>query len=139
MSGIAQVDGMPNYFFDTTVLVAYFKKEDPRTHELFAEVLNGQATATISAITVAEVWSASDMTDATVREERRATINLLNIVAIDRAIAERGGELRREHNLALPDALIAACAEQAGGRFLSKDPHFNRLSKTSGLDVQVYT
>jgi len=50
---------MADYFFDTTVLVAYFKKEDPQTHDFVARVLDGQATAAISAITIAEVWSAS--------------------------------------------------------------------------------
>ncbi len=129
---------MANYFFDTTVLVAYFRKEGAQTHDLFMRVWSGQATATISTVTVAEVWSASDMTDETVQSERRAIIELLGIIAIDRAIAERGGELRRRHNLALPDALIAACAERAGGQFYSKDPHFRRLLESGVLTGVVY-
>lgn len=37
----------PHYFFDTTVLVAYFKKEDAHTHDLVAQVLDDQASAPI--------------------------------------------------------------------------------------------
>ncbi len=129
---------MPDFFFDTSVLVAYFKREDMQSREWIVQVLNGQASAAVSAITVAEVWSASDMADDIARRERQATLDLLDVIPINRVIPIRGGELRREHNLALPDALIAACAEQSGGQFLSKDPHFNRLLEANVLSGQVY-
>ncbi|MBI3742279.1 MAG: PIN domain-containing protein [Chloroflexi bacterium] len=129
---------MADYFFDTTVLVAYFKKEDTQTHGLFARILNGQVIAAISAITIAELWSTSEITDQTAKSERVATIDLFEIVTVDRQIAERGGELRRIYNLALPDALIAACAEREGGQFFSKDPHFKRLVDAKVLIGSVY-
>ena len=109
------------------------------TEQIVDAALSGDSTATISAITVAEVYAASDMGDAALREKRLAMLRLLDVVAVDREIAERGGELRRQHNLALPDALIAACAEQSGGRFLSKDPHFDRLLNTGVLVGEVYS
>jgi predicted nucleic acid-binding protein len=114
---------MADYFFDTSVLVAYFKEEDARTIQVVESVLNGDGVGFISAITVAEICAASDMDDLSLRERRLAVLNLLSTITVDHSIAERGGELRRQHNLALPDALIAACAEQAGGHFLTKDPH----------------
>lgn len=129
---------MAYYFFDTSVLVAYFKEEDTRTVEIVESVLIGERSANISAITVAEIFSASDMADSLLRDKRLAVLNLLNMTAVDRAIAERSGELRRQHNLALPDALIAACAEQSGGKFFSKDPHYNRLFKAGILAGQIY-
>jgi len=129
---------MADYFFDTSILVAYFKEEDTRTVEIVESVLIGERSASISAITVAEIFSASDMADSLLRDKRIAALNLLNMTAVDRAIAERAGELRRQHNLALPDALIAACAEQSGGQFFSKDQHYNRLLKTGVLAGQVY-
>ena len=127
-----------HYFFDTTVLVAYFKKEDIYTHDIVTQVLDEKATASISVITVAEVVAASDMNEPELRDRRLAVLNALTVIPVDRALAERGGELRREHHLELPDALIAACAEQAGGRFLAKDPHFERLLKAKVLSGQVY-
>ena len=100
--------------------------------------MSGNEVGYISAITVAEICAASDMDDPGLREKRLAVLNLLNKISIDASIAERGGELRRQHNLALPDALIAACAEQVGGHFLTKDVHFNRLMKTGILQGDVY-
>ncbi len=128
-----------DYFLDTSVLIAYFKKEDQQTHDLITQVLDRQASATISAITVAEIWSASDMVDDIIREERQSVLELLDVRAIDNTIAQYAGKLRRQHNLALPDALIAACAVEAGGRFYSKDPHFSRLLKSGVLTGQVYS
>ena len=128
----------PNYFFDTTVLIAYFKDEDSYTARLVEPVLKRQNTAAISVVTVAEVFAASDMDNPDLRARRLAVLNSLVVIPVDRALAERGGELRREHHLELPDALIAACAEQAGGQFLAKDPHFERLLKAKVLSGQVY-
>ncbi len=130
---------MPDYFFDTSVLVAYLKEEDERTVNIVDATLMGNSTASISAITVAEVCAASDMNDAGLREKRLAMLELLNVVPIGREIAERGGELRRQHGLALPDALIASSAEHSGGRFVSKDPHFNRLLDAGVLIGEVYS
>ena len=129
---------MADYFFDTSVLVAYFKEEDSFTVEIMEATLNGEQSASISAITVAEICAASDMADPALREKRLAVLNLLDVILVDRSLAERGGEFRRKHNLALPDALIAACAEQSGGRFFSKDPHFDRLLSAGALSGRVY-
>ncbi len=129
---------MAKYFFDTTILIAFFKKEDPRTHDLFSEVLNGESTGAISVITLAEVYAGSDMTEETIRRDRQATLALLDVVEVNRSMAQRAGGLRRQHHLELPDALIAACAEQVGGKFFSKDPHFIRLLDAGILNGEIY-
>lgn len=129
---------MVDYFFDTSVLVAYFKEEDSHTVNIVESSLYGGQSASISAITVTEICAASDMADPSLREKRLAVLNLFDVISVDRGLAERGGELRRQYNLALPDALIAACAEQSGRQFFTKDPHFNRLLKVGVLVGQVY-
>jgi len=129
---------MAKYFFDTTVLIAFFKREDSKTHDLFSEILDGGSSATISVITLAEAYSWSEMTDETIRRDRQAILALLQVIDVNRSMAQRAGGLRRQHNLELPDALIAACAERAGGKFFSKDAHFNRLLDSGILDGEIY-
>lgn len=85
---------MPDYFFDTSVLVAYFGAEDARSRELVEEVVEGTKRGAISALTVAELWATPLMEQVERQKERLAVISLLDVVKIDRPIAERGGELR---------------------------------------------
>lgn len=129
---------MADYFFDTSVLVAYFAAEDIRSQELVQQVVDGSRRAAISALTVAELWATTLMEQAAQKQERLALISLFDVINIDQATAERGGELRRLHGMHLPDALVAACAERAGGEFMSKDSHFERLLKAGVLRGQVY-
>ncbi|MBI5651041.1 MAG: PIN domain-containing protein [Chloroflexi bacterium] len=56
----------------------------------------------------------------------------------DRAIAQRGGEIRRKHQLKLPDAIIAASCMRSGGHLFSKDPHFRRLIKVHVVEGTIY-
>jgi predicted nucleic acid-binding protein len=129
---------MPDYFFDTSVLIAYFKREDLQTHTLIERILEGNATAAISAITLAELWAVSEMEDIKIRDERQALVELLEAVAVDREVAEAAGSLRRKYNLQLPDALIAASCQRVGGHFYSKDPHFKRLTDAKVLLGTIY-
>ena len=61
---------MPDHFFDTTVLIAYFRDEDKQSELLVENVLTGKKSAAVSAITVAELWSVQDMDDAIIQRIR---------------------------------------------------------------------
>ncbi|HLE30074.1 MAG TPA: PIN domain-containing protein [Anaerolineales bacterium] len=128
---------MPDYFFDTSVLIAYFRNEDTRSEVLLEEVLNGKATAAISAITVAEIWSAKNI-DAETRRLQQAVVQLMEAVPVDASVAKRGGAIRRTHGLKLPDALVVACCQVSGGKFFSKDPHFRRVLDQHEITGEVY-
>lgn len=118
---------MPDYFFDTTVVLAYFKNEDARSVSLVREVVQGQTTAAVSVITVAEVCASGEMNDPSIRRERLAVLALMQIVPIDTRLAEQGGAIKRQYTNHLPDALIAATCRQVGGRFFAKDRDYQRL------------
>ena len=121
---------MPDYFFDTTVLLAYFKNEDPRSVSLVKAVIQGQYVAAVSAITVAEVCANSEMNDSITRRERLALLALMQIVPLNSRLAEQGGTIKRNYKNKLPDALIAASCRHAGGYFFAKDHDFQRLLNT---------
>ena len=128
---------MPDYFFDTSVLVAYFKNEDSRSAALVEAVINGQATAAISAITIAELWAVKQQ-DVQARRRQQAVLQLMQSVPVDTPVAERGGLIRQIHDLQLPDALVAACCQVVGGRFFSKDPHFRRMLDQHEIIGEIY-
>ena len=128
---------MADYFFDTSVLIAYFKNEDARSGALLEEVLNGRTTAAISAITVAEIWSVKPDNPEAWRYQQ-AVIQLMETVPVDAAVAQLGGCIRQVHGLRLPDALVVACCQSAGGHFFSKDPHFRRVLDAREIAGEVY-
>ena len=130
---------MPDHFFDTTVLIAYFRDEDKQSELLVENVLTGKKSAAVSAITVAELWSVQDMDDAIIQRIREAVVQLMEVVPVDASIAKRGGAIRRPHGLKLPDALIIACCHSVGGRFFSKDPHFTRLIDANEIEGEIYS
>jgi len=129
---------MADYFFDTSVLIAFLAREDTRTVALIDEVLQGDATAGISALTVAELWAPAAMSDQSERDRRAALVGLLQVYPIDQRVAEHAGDIRRQFGLRIPDALIVACAQAAGGRFLSKNQHFRRVLEDGVLAGEVY-
>ena len=128
---------MPDYFFDTSVLVAYFKNEDARSTALVEAVINGQATAAISAITIAELWAVKQQ-DVSAHRRQQAVIRLMKAVPVNTSVAKRGGIIRQIHGLKLPDALVAACCQVVGGQFFSKDPHFRRVLDQHEITGEVY-
>jgi predicted nucleic acid-binding protein len=88
----------------------------------------------ISVVTRCELFAGQDVDEAALR----ALLAGFEEVAIDRAIAERGGRIRRETGISLPDALIAASALEHGLAVLTRNRrHFERVTglEVSGPDV----
>ena len=79
--------------------------------DVFVDHLRGarrlpQVTGSYSVITRAELFAGTETDEPAVR----ALLELHTEVAVDSAIAERAGRLRRTASIRLPDALIAATA-----------------------------
>jgi len=102
---------------DTDVLIDYLR--GVRVAVEYIESRNG--TLTVSSITVAELFAG--VRDGDERSALTAFLSAFEVIPVDRAIAERGGLLRRDHGgrhgTGLADALIAATAEQAGAWLVS--------------------
>ncbi len=129
---------MPDYFFDTSVLIAYLKDEDARSTNLVDQVRTRQKTAAISAVTVAEIHAATELDNPTKAIKRKALLAFFQVAPLDQSIAENAGLLKRRHQLALPDAIVAATCLQVGGLFFAKDAHFDSLLKQRLLKGTVY-
>ena len=70
-----------------------------------AELRVGDHRAHYSVITRAELFAGSSATDSVT-----TLLGPFREIAVDRAVAERAGRVRREAGIRLPDALIAATA-----------------------------
>jgi predicted nucleic acid-binding protein len=74
-----------------------------------SELKVGRNRLHYSVITRAELFAGNSASDLAAR-----LLGPLREIAVDRAIAERAGRIRRETGIRLPDALIAASALERG-------------------------
>ena len=74
-----------------------------------AELKAGRNRLPYSVITRAELFAGNSASDLTMR-----LLGPFREISVDRSIAERGGRIRRETGIRLPDALIAATALERG-------------------------
>lgn len=88
---------MADVLVDTDVFVDHLRGA--------VELKAGRHRLHYSVITRAELFTGSSATDVAAQ-----LLASLREIAIDRAIAERAGRVRRETGIRLPDALIAATA-----------------------------
>lgn len=113
---------MADLLVDTDVFVDHlrghrpFSTDDDRVH--------------YSVITRAELFAGR----GTQEEPVRVLLAPFTEVAVDRAIAERGGRLRRELAIALPDALVAATALERDLTLLTRN--LKDFETVPGLSVR---
>ncbi len=89
---------MARILVDSDILVDHL-----RGHRRF---LRGQDEVHVSAITRAELFAGRGTEERRIRR----VLEPMTELAVDRAVAERAGRLRRGQRIRLPDALIAATA-----------------------------
>ena len=128
---------MPEWVFDTVVLIDYFCGRSGVRPYLEA-ILNEQATGAFSTISELELWQGLRPGEEARHE---ALLSLLERVPLDSDIARLAGEMRREvglHKLSLPDAAIAATAKYLGRTLITRNTRdFERLKPR--LALEFYT
>lgn len=110
-----------------TNIALYFLGGD----ETLRDLLHGQSVH-VSFVTEMELLSYPSLTAA----ERTHVQNFLADCAIfdlSTDVKDRAIQFRRRHNLALPDALIAATADVLGQPFLTADRDFEALEESLSL------
>ena len=110
-------------------IIIYLSKERISIDEVFA---NDERYA-VSVITYMEVLGYDF---ASHREEHfiKKLLNLFEIVYIDRAIASKVIELRKQYKIKLPDAIICATSMVHNGVLLSNDIRLKNIEK---LNIKI--
>jgi len=107
---------------DSDVLIEHLRGREQSTAFIAELASNGELF--VSTITIAELFT--EVYDDRDEEAVDALIRLSRVVAVNEAIARRGGVIRahyrQSHGTRLPDALIAATAEVIDATLVS----FNR-------------
>ena len=102
---------MAKVHFDTDVLIDHLSGK--------RELDRSLAGSSFSVISRAELYSWKDVDERVVDR----LLSQFEEIPVDRAVAEEAGRIRRDANVRLPDAMIAATA------IISKRPLFTRNKK----------
>lgn len=116
-----------NYFFDSTVIVHYFQKN--QASKIYIDrLLSEEAKAAISTITELELWVSIKEDEV---ERHEALLSFLEIVDLDSHIARQAGRIFsqfRTQGVDIPDAIIAASAKFKGYKLITGNhKHFESL------------
>lgn len=115
---------MPDILVDTDIFIDHLRGR--------VELRPGRHRLHFSLITRAELFAGTSGTDLAAR-----VLAPFREIPVNRAIAERAGRIRRENDLRMPDALIAATAlEHRLGLATRNTKHFEPVR---GLRIRALT
>ena len=93
---------------DSDILIDVLRRQEKA--KVFIENITKGGEVCISALTEAEILSGKDCKDKTKREKTEDLLSFFQVIDVTQSIARKGAELRREHDVPLHDAIIAATA-----------------------------
>jgi len=97
------------YLWDTNIVIYYLQQQFPTQAEIFIDEVINQEKPCISAITEIELlcWKTSNENDLVVLHE---FINDCVVIELEKPIKLKTAEIRKQHRIKLPDAIISATA-----------------------------
>ena len=128
---------MNNYIFDTDILINHLRQYE--NIEIIIEELNLPNDSQfyyISAITKLEVLSGKSINKSKFRAEADLLLDQFKQIEIDDSIIELASKLRREGEIKLADAIIAATAINREFTLITRNiKHFRNISKLDLLKL----
>lgn len=125
---------MPAWLLDSTALIDWYCGRS-RVAPYFQDIFAGQAEGAFSTVSELELWQGLRPGE---EADHEAMFSLLERVPLDRAIARRAGELRRDtglDKLSLPDAAILASAELTGRTLVTRNSkHFEPMRDLHAIE-----
>ncbi len=116
---------------DTNIFIDYLRNFPPAL--FFFESLSGHEDAVLfSAITEAELLAGKKNADAQKREVLLHFLHAWNKILVTNPIALLAGDLAREYNLEIPDAILAATAMLSDAVLITRDEKdFRKIARLS--------
>ncbi len=126
-----------NYLFDTTVFIDYWRGSHNAKNILF-QVKENNIHGSYSIITEVELWVG--VKDEASEKDHLKMLSPLTRMEITANIAHRAGRFRREYQINLIDALLAASAEEYNLILITRnEQHFQRLAEEKIIKLQGYS
>jgi len=122
------------YLLDTNAIIYFLKgRLTTDSNELIENVIH--ESLNISIITKIELLCWKNITDGEIGKVREF-LNYAKIHYLDDQIADLAVSIRKEFNLKLPDAVIAATTAHYKFKLITADHHFEKIPHLSILSLQ---
>jgi predicted nucleic acid-binding protein len=123
------------FVLDTNVLIGYLAGDDAAVAFVDA-AREHQDSLSVSVITEIELLAspALELGDEVLIDRLLAS---LEIIALYSPQTRRAAALRREHRIALGDAIIAAAAQSRSATLVTRDQSFAKRATRAGIIVEV--
>ncbi|MBI4439867.1 type II toxin-antitoxin system VapC family toxin [Candidatus Woesearchaeota archaeon] len=111
---------------DTDIFIDFFRGV-PEAEEYIAENID---EIVFSAISEAELLSGKICNDQTEREKVFHLLSQFDKIPVGNPLVQIAGDIRRNHNISLPDAIIAASAAVNSATLVTRNlKHFKGIDK----------
>lgn len=119
------------FLLDTNAVVALL-----RSNATLIQTLQSAEWVGVSVITELEFLSFSGLSprDESVFQEFKNRVDVIDLQSSDNKMLMRIIEIRKQNNLKLPDAIIAASAIEKNATLLTQDADFSRIALLSVQD-----
>ncbi len=114
---------------DSDIIIDVLRQQE-KAKKFVEEITKEGNTIYISVLTESEVLSGKDCNDDTKRAKTQDFLASFEALDVTQSLARRGAELRREHDIPLHDAIIAATALDLAAPIYSRNSKdFRRIKE----------
>lgn len=101
---------MEKILIDSDVLIDFLRGHHERIRETFTAIQSKRLSGMVSIVSVIELYSGEDSANEKKRAVLEKLLSFLDVCPITDHCARRAGTIRRNYQLSLADAIIAASA-----------------------------
>jgi hypothetical protein len=113
---------------DTDIFVNHLRGVE-KARDFLRQIEKGKVEGFFSTITEAELFSGKRMNSLSEQRKVSRLLGIIKRVQVDSKIARKAGEIRRMHDVLLPDAIIAATAYYKKAKIATKNlKHFEPIN-----------
>jgi predicted nucleic acid-binding protein len=121
------------YLLDTNIFIYYFNGELV-VQSIVEDILASNAMGFYCPVTWVELLCYPALTEAEA-DQFRAFLRSLTCVALTESVLDQAAQIRRDYRVALPDALIAACATEVASTLVTRNiQDFQQIRGLSVID-----
>lgn len=101
---------MKRIVVDSSIVIEFLRTGKGKWLDLVGEVDQKRVTLIVPVVVLGEIWSGKSMKSIKMRKDVKETLSVAEMIDLTKKDALLAGELRRNFDIPMMDAFVAACA-----------------------------